>query len=49
MTTYNVSKSDGSLISAGDPVSLKYISILFPSSCEAISIKYRELKLISRS
>ena len=44
-----LSKSDGSLINAGDPESLKNISILSPSSCEAISIRYLELKLISKS
>ncbi len=44
-----LSKSEGSLINAGDPVSFKKISILFPSSCEAMSIKYLELKLMSNS
>ena len=44
-----LSKSEGSLISAGDPVSFRKISILSPSSCDAISIKYLELKLISNS
>ena len=34
---------------AGEPVSLKKISILSPSNCEATSIKYLELKLISKS
>ena len=44
-----LSKSPGSLIKAGDPVSFKKISIFSPSSCEATSIKYLELKLISKS
>ena len=44
-----LSKSLGSLISAGDPVSLKYSSIFSPSSWDATSIKYLELKLISKS
>ena len=44
-----LSKSLGSLINAGEPVSLKKISILSPSSCAATSIKYLELKLISKS
>ena len=30
-------------------ISLKYISIMSPFNCEAISIKYLELKLISKS
>ena len=44
-----LSKSLGSFIKAGDPVSLKNNSILSPSSCDATSIKYLELKLISKS
>ena len=44
-----LSKSPGSFIKAGDPVSLKNNSIFSPSSWEAISIKYLELKLISKS
>ena len=44
-----LSKSPGSLIKTGDPVSLKYNSILSPSICEATSIKYLLLKLISKS
>ena len=35
--------------SKGRNISLKKISILSPSSCEATSIKYLELKLISKS
>ena len=42
ITTKILSKSDGSLIRAGDPVSFKYISILSPSNCDATSIKYLE-------
>ena len=38
-----------SRIEQGDPVSLKNISILSPSNCEATSIRYLELKLISKS
>ena len=49
ITTKILSKSPGSLINAGEPVSLKKISILFPSSWEATSIRYLELKLISKS
>ncbi len=41
-----LSKSDGSLIKAGEPDSFKYISILFPSIFDATSIKYLGLKLI---
>ena len=37
------------MIRAGDPLSLKKISILSPSNCDAMSIKYLELKLISKS
>ena len=44
-----LSKSAGSFINAGEPVSLKKISILSPSNCEATSNKYLELKLISKS
>ena len=44
-----LSKSDGSLIKAGDPVSFKNISIFSPPNWEAISSKYLELKLISKS
>ena len=44
-----LSKSPGSLISAGEPVSLKNNSIFSPSICDATSIKYLELKLISKS
>ena len=44
-----LSKSPGSLIKAGEPVSLNKISIFSPSSCEATSIRYLELKLISKS
>ena len=49
ITTKILSKSPGSFINAGEPVSLKKISTLSPSSCEATSIKYLELKLISKS
>ena len=49
ITTNILSKSPGSLIRAGEPVSLKNISTLSPSNCEATSIKYLELKLISKS
>ena len=44
-----LSKSPGSFINAGEPVSFKYISIFSPSNCEAISNRYLELKLISSS
>ena len=44
-----LSKSPGSLINAGEPVSFKKISIFSPSNWEATSIKYLELKLISKS
>ena len=44
-----LSKSPGSLIKAGEPVSLNNISTFFPSNWEATSIKYLELKLISSS
>ena len=44
-----LSKSPGSLIKAGEPVSLKNISTFSPSNWEATSIKYLELKLISKS
>ena len=44
-----LSKSPGSLINAGEPVSLKKISIFSPSNWEATSIRYLELKLISKS
>ena len=44
-----LSKSPGSLINAGEPVSFKNNSIFSPSNCEATSIKYLELKLISKS
>ena len=44
-----LSKSAGSLIKAGEPVSLKNISILSPSNWDATSIRYLELKLISKS
>ena len=49
ITTNILSKSDGSFINAGEPVSLRNISILSPSSWEATSNKYLELKLISNS
>ena len=44
-----LSKSEGSFIRAGDPVSFKKNSILSPSNCEAMSKRYLELKLISNS
>ena len=44
-----LSKSPGSFINAGDPVSLKKISAFSPSNWDATSIKYLELKLISKS
>ena len=44
-----LSKSLGSLIRAGEPVSLKNISTFSPSNWEATSIRYLELKLISKS
>ena len=44
-----LSKSLGSLINTGEPVSLKNNSILSPSNWDATSIKYLELKLISKS
>ena len=44
-----LSKSPGSFIKAGEPVSLKNISTFSPSSWDATSIKYLELKLISKS
>ena len=49
ITTNMLSKSPGSLIKTGEPVSLKYNSIISPSIWEATSIKYLELKLISKS
>ena len=44
-----LSKSLGSFINAGDAVSLKKISIFSPSNSLATSIKYLELKVISKS
>ena len=44
-----LSKSLGSFISAGDAVSLKKISIFSPSNSLATSIKYLELKVMSKS
>ena len=44
-----LSKSLGSFIKAGEATSLKYISMLSPSSWLDTSIKYFELKLISKS
>ena len=44
-----LSKSPGSFINTGDPVSLKNNSILLPSSWDATSNRYLELKLISNS
>ena len=41
--------SNISLIKTGDPGSFKYIKILLFSICEAISIRYRLLKLIVKS
>ena len=49
ITTNMLSKSEGSFINAGEPVSFKNISILSPSSWEATSNKYLELKLIFSS
>ena len=49
ITTYILSKSLGSLINAGEPVSLNKTSTFSPSNWDATSIKYLELKLISKS
>ena len=47
-TTYLQLKKQDSAIKYFN-LSLKYNSILSPSSCDATSIKYLELKLISKS